>query len=38
LNKAPSPEGNPEFAVILKVINALGLELRAVSGKMKRSI
>jgi len=33
LYKALSPEGNPEFATILKVLNALGLQLRAVSGK-----
>ena len=37
LYKALSPEGNPEFATILKVINALGLQLRAVSGKVKTS-
>ena len=30
LYKALSPEGNPEFATILKVINALGLQLKAV--------
>ncbi len=35
LYKALSPEGNPEFATILKVVNALGLELHAVSGKAK---
>ena len=35
LYKALSPEGNPEFATILKVVNALGLQLRAVSGKAK---
>jgi len=29
LYKALSPEGNPEFATILKVIRALGLELHA---------
>lgn len=29
LYKALSPEGNPEFATILKVIKALGLELHA---------
>ena len=29
LYKALSPEGNPEFATILKVINALGLKLHA---------
>ena len=35
LYKALSPEGNPEFATILKVVNALGLQLHAVSGKVK---
>lgn len=35
LYKALSPEGNPEFATILKVVTALGLELHAVSGKAK---
>ena len=29
LYKALSPDGNPEFATILKVINALGLKLHA---------
>ena len=29
LYKALSPEGNPEFATILKVIHALGLQLHA---------
>ena len=28
LYKAPSPDGNPEFATILKVVRALGLKLR----------
>ena len=27
--KALSPEGNPEFATVLKVVRALGLRLRA---------
>lgn len=31
LYKALSPEGNPEFATILKVIHALGLKLHASS-------
>ena len=31
LYKALSSEGNPEFATILKVIKALGLQLRVVS-------
>lgn len=30
LYKALSPEGNPEFATVLKVMRALGLQLRAV--------
>jgi len=34
LYKALSPEGNPEFSTILKVVNALGLRLHAVSGKI----
>lgn len=29
LYKALSPNGNPEFATILKVVNALGLKLHA---------
>lgn len=29
LYKALSPEGNPEFATVLKVIRALGLQLHA---------
>ena len=29
LYKALSPEGNPEFATILKVVQALGLQLHA---------
>jgi len=28
LYKALSPEGNPEFATVLKVIRALGLKLK----------
>ena len=35
LYKALSSEGNPEFSTILKVIHALGLQLHAVSGKIK---
>ena len=34
LYKALSPEGNPEFATVLKVISALGLKLHAVSNKI----
>jgi probable addiction module antidote protein len=33
LYKALSPEGNPEFSTILKVVHALGLRLHAVPGK-----
>ena len=33
LYKALSPEGNPEFSTILKVIHALGLHLHATSTK-----
>ena len=29
LYKALSPDGNPEFATIMKVVNALGFKLRA---------
>jgi probable addiction module antidote protein len=29
LYKALSPEGNPEFATVLKVVQALGIELHA---------
>ena len=36
LYKALSLEGNPEFATVLKVINALGLQLRAVTGKVNQ--
>ncbi|MBM3942185.1 MAG: putative addiction module antidote protein [SAR202 cluster bacterium] len=31
LYKALSPEGNPEFATVLKVVQALGLRFRAVA-------
>jgi len=33
LYKALSPEGHPEFSTILKVINALGLQLQAAAIK-----
>lgn len=33
LYKALSPNGNPEFSTILKVVQALGLRLHASSGK-----
>ena len=32
LYKALSPDGNPEFATILKVVAALGLKLHATTG------
>ena len=32
LYKALSPEGNPEFATVLKVVRALGLSLHAKTG------
>jgi len=35
LYKALSPEGNPEFSTILKVVSALGLRLHAASAKME---
>jgi probable addiction module antidote protein len=33
LYKALSPEGHPDFATVLKVINALGMKLQATSTK-----
>ncbi len=33
LYKALSPNGNPEFATVMKVIRALGLELRGAAAK-----
>jgi probable addiction module antidote protein len=38
LYKALSPDGNPEFSTILKVVNALGLQLHAASGKIKSAV
>ncbi len=38
LYKALSSEGNPEFVTILKVINALGLQLRASISKEKTGV
>jgi probable addiction module antidote protein len=35
LYKALSPDGNPEFSTILKVVGALGLSLHAVPVKLK---
>jgi probable addiction module antidote protein len=37
LYKALSPDGNPEFSTILKVIKALGLQLKAVTGNAEPS-
>ena len=37
LYKALSPEGNPEFSTILKVVSALGLKLRAGISKSKKA-
>ncbi len=33
LYKALSPEGHPDFATVLKVLNALGIKLQAISVK-----
>ena len=38
LYKALSPEGNPEFATILKVIAALGLQLHATPAAAKGAV
>ncbi len=38
LYKALSPEGNPEFSTILKVVKALGLQLHVASGKMESAV
>lgn len=38
LYKALSAEGNPEFATVLKVIAALGLQLHARSGKTQKVV
>jgi probable addiction module antidote protein len=37
LYKALSPEGNPEFSTVLKVVSALGLKLHAGTGKTKKA-
>ncbi len=37
LYKALSPDGNPEFSTILKVVSALGLKLHAGTGKTKKA-
>ena len=38
LYKAISPGGNPEFATILKVVAALGLQLHATPAKAKSAV
>jgi probable addiction module antidote protein len=38
LYKALSPEGNPEFSTILKVIRVLGLKLHATPEKLKTTV
>lgn len=38
LYKALSPGGNPEFATILKVVAALGLQLHAAPAKAKGAV
>ncbi|MFA6413254.1 MAG: addiction module antidote protein [Syntrophales bacterium] len=38
LYKALSPEGNPEFSTILKVVKALGLQLHVASGEMESAV
>ena len=38
LYKALSPAGNPEFATILKVVSALGLQLHAAPASVKRAV
>ena len=35
LYKALSPSGNPEFATIMKVVAALGLQLHASTARVK---
>ena len=37
LYKALSAEGNPEFSTVLKVVQALGLQLHARSGKTRKT-
>ena len=37
LYKALSPDGNPEFSTVLKVVSALGLKLHAGAGKTKKA-
>jgi probable addiction module antidote protein len=38
LYKALSPDGNPEFATIMKVVSALGLQLHAASAGAKNAV
>lgn len=38
LYKALSAEGNPEFSTVLKVVQALGLQLHARSGKTRKAV
>jgi probable addiction module antidote protein len=37
LYKALSPDGNPEFSTVLKVVSALGLKLHAATGRTKKA-
>lgn len=37
LYKALSPDGNPEFSTVLKVVSALGLKLHAGPGRTKKA-
>ena len=37
LYKALSPDGNPEFSTVMKVVKALGLKLHAGTGKTKKA-
>lgn len=38
LYKALSPDGNPEFATIMKVVSALGLQLHAAPAGTKNAV
>lgn len=38
LYKALSPNGNPEFATIMKVVSVLGLQLHATTAAAKRPV
>jgi len=37
LYRSLSPEGNPEFSTVLKVLEALGMEIKAVPAKEKHN-